>query len=106
MKFEIASDLLSTRTDGEKYRNILLQEYRVTGHCEVNFEGINSITPSFADELFAKLTQEIGASQFTKSVTIKNANKEVKSAIIFAINNRNTLNERDGRSNSANPTVL
>ncbi len=54
----------------------------------LDFESVESISSSFADELIAKVFVEYGGAKFLKSVKIKNANDFIKTIINSSINER------------------
>jgi len=59
----------------------------------LDFDNVESVSSSFADELIAKIFVEVGAENFLKSVKIKNANDFIKTIINSSINER--LNEQN-----------
>lgn len=59
-----------------------------TGTVVVNFEGVNVISSSFADEVFGKLFVELGPMKFIRSVKIINAVSAVEGLIDRAISLR------------------
>lgn len=54
----------------------------------LDFENVNVITNSFADELIGKKVQEMGISIFKDKVKIINVNKNIKAVIIKSIHDR------------------
>lgn len=94
MKLSSEDKMLSSREDGEAMRKKVLHELETQPVCELDFCDIDVVTPSFADELFAKLVCEIGITSFKQKVKITNANSEIRSSILFAINNRVVLENR------------
>jgi len=54
----------------------------------LDFEGVESVSSSFADELIAKIFIEVGSESFLKNVKIKNANIFIKTIINSSINER------------------
>jgi hypothetical protein len=59
-----------------------------SGHAEVDLEGILSLSPSFADELFAKLPAELIES---RAVRFRNASDDVTAMVRMARANRARL---------------
>ncbi len=68
-------------------RNAILSETNIV----LDFENVESISSSFADELIAKVLVEVGKDTFLRNVKIKNANNFIKTIINSSINER--LNE-------------
>ncbi len=54
----------------------------------LDFDGVESVSSSFADELIAKVFIEFGGERFLKCVKIRNANDFVKTIINSSINER------------------
>ena len=54
----------------------------------LDFEKVETISSSFADELIAKLFVEFGAEKFIKYIKIKNANDFIKTMINSSISER------------------
>lgn len=78
---ELAKDLSS------HLRNAISSETNII----LDFEDVESISSSFADELIAKVFVEYGAETFLKMVKIKNANSFIKTIINSSINERLNL---------------
>jgi hypothetical protein len=73
---------VGTRKSGEKIRNELINIYTQTGKTiTLNFDKINVISSSFADELIGKLVKELGFYTFTNIVKLKNMNITVQSIV-------------------------
>lgn len=68
-------------------RNAISSETKII----LDFENVESISSSFADELIAKVFIEVGCEKFINSVKIKNANSFIRTIINSSINER--LNE-------------
>lgn len=54
----------------------------------LDFEKVDSISSSFADELVAKLMFEVGQKKFLRLVKIRNANEFIKTMINTSIADR------------------
>lgn len=70
-----------TRRQGEKVRQHLVGTHRElvpTALLTIDFDGVDVMTPSFADECFGKLAQVIGLSHFKESVRMVNANDSIR----------------------------
>lgn len=59
------------------------------GHkVQVNFEGVEIISSSFADEVFGKLVMQISIEEYQKRIQVKNVNETIVSLIDKAISQR------------------
>jgi len=54
----------------------------------IDFDGVDGITNSFADESFGKLIQALGIGQFKEKIKFQNLNSLVKVIISHALQNR------------------
>lgn len=62
-----------TRKAGEKFRNLLINVYKETRKkIIIDFEGVNVVSSSYADEVIGKLIVTFGFLLFLKVFTIKN----------------------------------
>lgn len=85
IKLNTINTSLGTRKLGDNLRDqILSSQEQVT----FDFEGIDIISNSFADECFGKLVVEIGMDNFKKQVMFANANQFIKSILVKVINDR------------------
>ena len=79
---------LGLRKLGEKYR-IKIEEAIASGDSIVlNFEGVESVSSSFADELIAKLFVKLGREEFKKNIKLLNTNNFVQTVIKATIRDR------------------
>jgi len=73
---------VGTRRSGEKIRNELMNIYTQTNKIiTLNFDGINIISSSFADELIGKLVKEYGFVNFNNIFKLKNMNANVQTIV-------------------------
>lgn len=81
--------ILSTRSLGKQvyaslYNNIL--------HCDelliLDFDGIDAVTNSFADEVFGRLAEQIGLSELQKRTTFRNIDRISAISVRVAIDAR------------------
>lgn len=69
--------------------NVKIKEYiDKNENIVLDFEKVDSVSSSFADELVAKLMFEIGQEKYLKLVKIRNANDFVKTMISSSIADR------------------
>lgn len=69
--------------------NVKIKEYiDKNENIVLDFEKVDSVSSSFADELVAKLMFEIGQEKYLKLVKIRNANDFVKTLISSSIADR------------------
>ncbi len=89
---EQANSGTGTRQAGKKLRINILNMVKINeAPVLLNFEGIDEISSSFADEFIAKLVQEIGFVQFNAHFRIINTNKFVLGLIEKAIYERQKI---------------
>lgn len=78
---------VSTRAMGEVARRKLLEAVRLHGSVMVDLEGL-LLTPSFADECFGLLCENLGLSEFRNSVKLANVHPASKTLILHVVNRR------------------
>lgn len=66
----MAEDLL-TRGQGAPVRSKLHDLVASGARVEVDFEGVRTMTPSFADEALGRLMLELGADRFRESMVLR-----------------------------------
>jgi len=76
---------ISTREKGLSLRKNLEQLLRTEKIVVLDFDGINLITQSFADEVIGVLIRKKGLSFVKSHIKIKNASDFVKSVFQFVI---------------------
>jgi hypothetical protein len=73
---------VGTRKSGEKIRNELINVYKQSNKIiTLDFENINIISSSFADELIGKLVTEFGFYGFNNIFKLRNMNANVQSIV-------------------------
>jgi hypothetical protein len=73
---------VGTRKSGERIRNELINIYKQSSkNITLDFENINIISSSFADELMGKLVTEFGFYGFNNIFKLKNMNSNVQSIV-------------------------
>ncbi|MBR4676574.1 MAG: STAS-like domain-containing protein [Bacteroidales bacterium] len=92
-KFSIYGHELATRLLGKKVREILLPLIKGTNSEKIvlDFEGVNIVTNSFADECLAKIIYDIPFETLKSRTTFRNLNDTSRRYIAFAFQRR--LNE-------------
>ncbi len=78
----------STRRQGEQLRDLIqgtLERIAGEDRVEIDFVGVETMTPSFADECFGKLAQQMGRESFKARISLKgadSANRTLVNAIL------------------------
>lgn len=76
---------LSTRDLGQVVRKKILDDWTNCSKIIFNFEKVDVVTNSFADECFAKILDEKGLEVMVSKTTFINVNDFVNSSIILAL---------------------
>lgn len=79
---------LSTRDLGKIVREKILSNWSNSSKIIFDFENVNIVTNSFADECFAKILDEKKFEEMISLTTFINVNDFVNSSIILALNRR------------------
>lgn len=79
---------LGTRVLGEEVRNLICESLTKKQKVCFDFQGVESISNSFADESFAKLLQTFEFNYIKKQTHFINTNEFVSSIISVAFKNR------------------
>ncbi len=89
-KFNTYGQELATRILGKKVREVILPLINETGaeKLVLDFEGVNIVTNSFADECLAKLIYEMPFETLKSKTTFRNLNDTVRKYIAFAFQRR------------------
>lgn len=82
------SKILGLRETGNRLRKIIETAIQNNEHVLLDFEDVESVSSSFADELLAKIYIELGKEKFVTFIEVKNANEFVKSIINSSITGR------------------
>lgn len=76
MKLVNKGEILSDSVDD--IYGIIFREYTHKGFCDVDFEGVKTITTKFAGKLFGRLYDNLGKEEFYKNIHIINMSNDVK----------------------------
>lgn len=89
-KFNTYGQELATRILGKKVREVILPLINETGSEKLvlDFEGVNIVTNSFADECLAKLIYEMPFETLKSKTTFRNLNDTAWKYIAFAFQRR------------------
>ena len=79
---------LGTRQLGVKARMALLPLLQTDNKVVLNFEGVNVVSNSFADESIAKLLIEMSLEDLKSKTTFKGLNPIAKESVLTAIQRR------------------
>lgn len=58
--------------------NDIQKFFQLKGFCDVDFEGVKTITTKFAGKLFGRLYDNLGKEEFYKNIHIINMSNDVK----------------------------
>lgn len=84
---EIGSDL-SSRSRATALRSRLLEDVKAGSNVILDFEGVRTVSDSFADELFGVTVAALGEDWFRTHLEIKNLAGNLRPAILGAISDR------------------
>ena len=87
-KFVTIGENLGTRVLGEKVRNILLPMILGNEKVVLDFEGVNMVSNSFADECLAKLLLSMPLEELKRRTTFRGVNNFVRKNIAVAFKRR------------------
>jgi hypothetical protein len=89
-KFNTYGQELATRILGKKVRVVILPLISETGaeKLVLDFESVNIVTNSFADECLAKLIYEMPFETLKSKTTFRNLNDTARKYIAFAFQRR------------------
>lgn len=79
------SKILGLRETGNRLRKIIEAAIQNDEIVLLDFEEVESVSSSFADELLAKIYVELGKEKFINFIKVKNANDFIKSIINSSI---------------------
>ncbi len=80
-----------TRRQGKKIRERLVKAYEgLAGgdRLTIDFDRVDTMTPSFADECFGKLAERIGALHFRKTVSLVRASDLIRTLVNSVLSHR------------------
>ena len=87
-KFVTIGENLGTRVLGEKVRNMLLPMILGNEKVVLDFEGVNMVSNSFADECLAKLLLSMPLEELKRRTTFRGVNNFVRKNIAVAFKGR------------------
>lgn len=87
-KFVTIGENLGTRVLGEKVRNMLLPIILGNEKVVFDFEGVNMVSNSFADECLAKLLLSMPLEELKRRTTFRGVNNFVRKNIAVAFKRR------------------
>ncbi len=79
---------LGTRVLGQKLRTKIEQSLSNGDFVIFNFEGVNSVSHSFADECFGKLLISWNLEDLKSKSTFRNTNDLIKKTVAFTLKER------------------
>lgn len=88
INFKNIGTSLGTRFLGQKFRMGIEEALSKNEFVVFDFDGVDFISHSFADECFGKLLLEIKLSDLKQKTTFKNANELIKKTIAFTLKER------------------
>ena len=87
-KFVTIGENLGTRVLGEKVRNMLLPMILGNEKVVLDFEGVDVVSNSFADECLAKLLLSMPLEELKRRTTFRGVNNFVRKNIAVAFKRR------------------
>ncbi|MGM9747929.1 MAG: STAS-like domain-containing protein [Candidatus Cryptobacteroides sp.] len=87
-KFKEIGENLGTRMLGEKVRNILIPLIEENNKVILDFEGVNVVSNSFADECLAKLLLQMSFDELKQKTTFVSVNDYARKNIAIAFRRR------------------
>ncbi len=88
LKLKETGEILGLRETGNRLRKLVESAIKQEEPVLIDFEGVESVSSSFADELIAKMYVEIGQEKFISLIKVKDANSFVKTIINSCIKDR------------------
>ena len=88
IEFKKTGKILGLRETGSRFREMLIKALNQNEEILIDFDGVDSISSSFADEFIAKAYIEFGKEKFENYVKIKNANDFIKIIINSSLSER------------------
>jgi len=73
------------RGAGAQVRDAVIDQLSAQDLITLSFEGVEVVTPSFADELFGGLLAELGEEQFRRRIRVSGTDPEVAAWIRHAL---------------------
>lgn len=88
LKLKEIGEILGLRETGSRLRQQIELALSKNEKVLLDFDEVESVSSSFADELIAKLFVSLGAITFTKNIQLKNVNSFTKTIINACIKDR------------------
>ena len=88
VEFNELGSSFGNRNEAEKIRNLIEERIHVEKVIIFDFNGVELVTSSFADECFGKLIQNFGLNFIKSKTKFINTNKKVDFVIKSSINKR------------------
>jgi hypothetical protein len=88
IKFADFGETLGTRKLGESIRNEVETQIRLGNKTIFDFNGVDLISNSFADECFGKLVEHFGMEIIKSKTTFANTNSKVSMVVKKAVTDR------------------
>ena len=85
---------LTGRFLGRKVINELRLLLATHNIIRINFNGVQTVSHSFIDEVFGGLVLELGVDNFKKKIKLNNCSEEIKSIILFVLKERSGSKKR------------
>lgn len=87
-KFSSKGNSLGSRAQGKKIRDQIISNFSNSEKVALDFEGVDIISNSFADELLGKMIDEFGLTDVKKHTTFINTNRHIVTVLKKVINDR------------------
>ncbi|ACM61771.1 uncharacterized protein DUF4325 [Caldicellulosiruptor bescii] len=91
IKLNEYGNIICSRENGEVVREKILKEIKNGNIVVINFEGVEMINHSFADEAFGKLLYDLSEDVLRNQIKFVNANDDIKGMIKMALMERHKL---------------
>lgn len=88
LQLKETSKILGLRETGSRLRILIEDAIKKDETVLLDFDEVESVSSSFADELLAKIYVELGKEKFVSFIKVKNANDFIKSIINSSIYGR------------------
>ena len=85
IKFKDIGSSLGTRNLGVKIRQLILKKMELSEKVFLDFNEVDIVTNSFADECFSKLRKSVTAEEFRAKIAFINTNDFVQRVIISSL---------------------
>lgn len=79
---------VSSRRNAASIRQEACALAKENGWCDIDCNGVRSMSDGFADELFAVLVEEKGEEWFLNHIRVENATDDTRLTILVAIRDR------------------